>query len=149
MKIIGYLLAFLSLLATAFVALAAANKSHDLASELSKLLAQLGGDGGHQLDVLGKKMDLPSPGRLNAGALIGAIGGVAAFVLLVASFAKKAWVGGLAALTIACAAISAAIYPHIETGPGDGAAPRLLAVIAIGLAVLGSLGAALAARERR
>ncbi|HEY1818254.1 MAG TPA: hypothetical protein VGG74_38195 [Kofleriaceae bacterium] len=147
MKILGILLALISLLATAFLALAAANKSHSLAHDLSQLMGQLGG--GHELDVLGKKMELPSTGRLNAGALIGAIGGITALVLLVAAFVKKQWVGGLATLTIACAAISAAIYPHIETGPGDGAAPRLLAVIAIGLAVLGSLGAALAARDRR
>jgi hypothetical protein len=145
MKLLGFILAILLLLATAFVTLAAANKSHHLASDIATITGQLGGA---DLDVLGKKLDLPSPMRLNIAALIGALGGIASLILLVAAFAKKSWVGAFSVITIGCAAITAALYPHIETGPADGAAPRTLALIAIGLAAVGALGAWLAARRR-
>jgi hypothetical protein len=146
MKLLGYILAILFTLVTAFVTLAAANKSHHLATDIATITSQLGGS---DLKLLGKTIDLPSTLRLNAGALIGALGGLAALVLLVGAFAKKRWVGGVSAITIGCAALTAAIYPHIDTGPADGAAPRLLAVIAIGLSAMAALGAYLATRPSR
>ncbi len=47
------------------------------------------------------------------------------------------------------AALSAAVYPYVETGPLDGAAPRSLALVTIGLAVVGGLGALLAAQPKK
>src|SRR5580704_19326532 len=138
MKILGFILALLMLASTAFVTLAAANKSHHLASDLAAVTAGLDAS---DLKLVDKTIGIPSTGRLNAGALVGALGGLAALVLLVAAFVKKEWVGALSALTIACAAISAAIYPHVPTGPADGAAPRMLALVAIALGALGALGA--------
>jgi hypothetical protein len=143
MKLLGFTLAILLLLATAFVTLAAANKSHHLASELSAVMALLGDHADSA-----KAADIPSPLRLNIAALIGALGGVASLILLVAAFAKKSWVGALSVMTIGCAAITAALYPYIPTGPADGAAPRTLALVAIGLAVVGAFGAWLATRRR-
>ncbi|HEX4451589.1 MAG TPA: hypothetical protein VH143_11995 [Kofleriaceae bacterium] len=146
MKLLGFILAILLLLATAFVTLAAANKSHHLASDIATIAGQLGGgDSG----ALAKQLDLPSPMRLNVAALIGALGGIASLILLIAAFAKKSWVGALSVLTIGCAAITAALYPHIETGAGDGAAPRPMALIAIGLAAVGALGAYMATKRDR
>jgi hypothetical protein len=145
MKPLGYILAILMLLATAFVTLAAANKSHHLASDLATITGQLGGA---DAAVLGKKLDLPSTMRLNIAALIGALGGIASLIRLIAAFAKKSWIGALSVITLGCAAITAALYPHIETGPADGAAPRPMALVAIGLAALGALGAWMATRRR-
>ena len=145
MKALGIIFGLLLLASTVFVTLAAANKSHHLASDLAAVTQGLTAD---QLKEAKAAVDLPSGTRLNAGALVGAIGGLAAFVLLVAMFAKKNWVAGLGGLTVACAALSAAIYPHIETGPMDGAAPRSLALIAIGLGAVGALCAVLAAKPR-
>jgi hypothetical protein len=148
MKVLGFILAFLMLASTAFVGLAAANKSHDAAKAISEITKGMSAD---DLKVLSKAGDvpaLPSSRRLNAGALVGGLGGLAAIVLLIAAFVKKDWVKGLGVVTVACAALSAAIYPYIPTGPTDGAAPRPMAVIAIVLAVLGALGALLAARPK-
>lgn len=145
MKPLGIVFGLLLLLATSFVTLAAANKSHHLASDLAEVTRGLSAD---QLKAVSGSVDLPSGTRLNAGALVGAIGGLAAFVLLIAMVAKKDSVKGLGGLTVACAALSAAIYPHVETGPADGAAPRLLAMVAIGLAAVGALCAMLAAKPR-
>jgi hypothetical protein len=145
MKILGIILAVLMLASTAFVALAAANKSFKLAGDLAKVTEGLTAD---QIKMIEKSGEVPSGGRLKGGAVIGGLGGLAAIVLLIAAFAKKQWVKGLAGATVACAAISAVVYPYVKTGPLDGAAPRSLAFVAIGLAVVGALGAWLAARPK-
>jgi len=144
MKILGIILAVLMLAGTAFVDLAAANKAHKLANDIASLTQGLGAD---EAKMLAKEADIPSTGRLNGGALVGGLGGLAAIVLLVAAFAKKSWVKGLGGATVAAAALSAAVYPYIKTGPLDGAAPRTLALVAIGLSAVGALGAMLAARK--
>jgi hypothetical protein len=147
MKILGFILAFLMLAGTAFVTLAAANKSHKLASDLAEVTKGMSAD---ELAAVskGSGMEIPSTGRLNGGAVVGGLGGLAAIVLLIAAFAKKQWVKGLGAVTVGAAALSAAIYPHVQTGPMDGAAPRTLALIAIGLSIVGAGGALLAARPK-
>ena len=145
MKILGIILAILMLAGTAFVSLAAANKSHKLAGDISELTKGLSDA---QLAAVAKEAGMPSSGRLNGGAVVGGLGGLAALVLLIAAFAKKDWVKGLGGATVAAAAISAVIYPYVKTGPMDGAAPRTLAFIAIGLAVVGAGGALLAAKPK-
>jgi len=145
MKILGIILAVLMLAGTAFVGLAAANKSHKLASDLKEVTKGLSAD---QMKLVAKSTEIPSAGRLDAGAVVGGLGGLAALVLLVAAFAKKSWVKGLAGVTVGCAAVSAVIYPHVQTGPIDGAAPRSLALVAIVLSLVGALGAWLAARPK-
>jgi hypothetical protein len=145
MKILGFILAVLMLAGTAFVTLAAANKAHKLAGDLATATQGLSAD---ELKLLSKEVgDVPSTGRLNGGAVVGGLGGLAAIVLLIAAFAKKQWVTALGGVTVACAALSAVIYPYVKTGPLDGAAPRSLALVAIALAVVGAGGALLAARK--
>lgn len=145
MKILGFILAVLMLAGTAFVTLAAANKSHKLAGDVSEITKSLSSE---ELAMVSKNADIPSTGRLNGGAVVGGLGGLAAIVLLIAAFAKKQWVGALAAVTVGCAALSAAIYPHVQTGPMDGAAPRSLALVAIVLSIVGAGGALLASRPK-
>ena len=145
MKIIGIILGILFLASTAFTDLAAANKSHKLASQISELTQGLSGE---EAKLLSKEVDVPSTGRLNGGALVGAIGGLAAIVLLVAMFAKKSWAAGLAGAAVACTALSAALYPYVKTGPLDGAAPRSLALVAIVLAAIGAAGALVTSKAK-
>ncbi len=147
MKILGYILAVLLLASTAFVALAAANKSHKLASDLAEVTKGMSDE---MKTAISKEAGeaLPSGGRLNGGAVVGGIGGLAALVLLIAAFAKKDKVKVLGGITVACAALSAVIYPYVKTGPMDGAAPRTLALIAIVLAIIGAGGALLATRPK-
>jgi hypothetical protein len=145
MKILGIILAVLMLAGTAFVDLAAANKSHKLAGQISELTSGLTAE---QQKMVSKSADVPSSGRLNGGAGLGVIGGLAALVLLIATFAKKDWVKMLAAVTVGATAISAIIYPYVHTGPMDGAAPRPLALIGLALAVVGAGGAFIATRQK-
>ena len=146
MKILGIVLAILMLAGTAFVTLAAANKSHKLASDVAEITKGLSAD---QLEAISKGAgDIPSTGRLNGGAVVGGLGGLAALVLLVSVFAKKQWVKGLAVVTVGAAALSAIVYPYVKTGPMDGAAPRTLALVAIVLSIVGAGGALLAARPK-
>jgi hypothetical protein len=63
------------------------------------------------------------------------------------TFARRSWTLGFAVAAVAVTAISAAIYPHVATGPHDGLAPRVQALFATGLVVLGAFGALLAARR--
>ena len=145
MKILGFILAVLMLAGTAFVGLAAANKSHKLAGDVAEITKGLTDA---QLEQIGSKAGIPSTGRLNGGAVVGGLGGLAAIVLLIAAFAKKSWVTGLAVVTVGATALSALIYPYVQTGPMDGAAPRSLALVGIALAVVGAGGALLASRPK-
>ena len=150
MKILGYILAVLLLLGTAFVTLAAANKSHKLAGDVGQLSDMMKGLSDAQKAQLEDKTGgIPSAGRLNGGAVVGGIGGLAALVLLIAAFAKKSAVKTLAAVTVGCAVLSAIIYPYVQTGPMDGAAPRSLALVAIGLSIVGAGGAFLASQPKK
>lgn len=148
MKIVAIIFGLLALLVTSFVALAAANKSHKLAGDLAQVEKLTKGMSAQEQAAFEKETGgIPSSGRLNGGAVVGAIGGLAAFVLLIAMFAKKDWAKVLAAVTVGAAVLSAAVYPHIETGPMDGAAPRTLAIVAIIAGAIGAACATFAARR--
>jgi hypothetical protein len=138
MKIVAIIVSVLMLLGTAFVALAAANKAHKFAGDISELTHSMSDA---EKAAVAKEADLPSTGRLNGGAIVGGLGGLAAIVLLVAAFAKKAWVNGLVGATVGCALVSTILYPYIATGPADGAAPRTLAIAAIVMSALGGAAA--------
>ena len=91
--------------------------------------------------------ELPSSGMLKFGSIVGLLGAAAAAALLVLTFAKKNLVLYAAGAAVGLALISAVLYPHIPTGPTDGLAPRPQALLAAGLAAVGSLGAWLASRK--
>lgn len=145
MKILGIILALLMLAATAFVNLAAANKSHKLAGDIAEVTK---GASPAELALIKKAAGIPSTGRLNGGAVVGGLGGLAAIVLFIAAFVKKDAVKTIAGVAVAFTAASALIYPYVKTGPMDGAAPRSLALVAIALVVLGAVGALLAAKPK-
>jgi hypothetical protein len=148
MKIVAIIVAVLMLLATTFVALAAANKSHKLAGDVAQVEKLTKGMSAQEQAAFDKEVGgIPSSGRLNLGAIVGGLGGLAAFVLLVVMFAKKSWAKGLAGATFGAAALSAIIYPYVQTGPMDGAAPRSLAIVAIVLSAIGAACATFAARR--
>ena len=148
MKIVAIIFALLTLLSTSFIALAAANKSHKLAGDVSKVMEMTKGMSAAERASFDKEVGgIPSTGRLNGGAVVGGLGGLAAFVLLIAMFAKKEWAKGLAGAVVGGAVLSALIYPHVQTGPMDGAAPRSLALVAIVLGVIGAVCATFAARK--
>jgi hypothetical protein len=90
---------------------------------------------------------IPSAGRLNSGGIVAIIGALAAFALLVVTFAKKSLVPMLAVGAVGLTAVSAAIYPYVRTGPLDGMAPRMQAIVALVLVVIGAAGAMLAAKK--
>ncbi len=149
MKILGYVLAVLLLVSTAFVGLMGARKAHKLAGDLAQVSEMMKGMSAQQRAALEAKAGgIPSPGRLDGAAAVGAIGGLAALALLVAAFAKKSAVKLLAVVTVGATALSAILYPYIQTGPLDGAAPRPMALVGIVLAIIGAGGAMLASRER-
>lgn len=148
MKIVAIIFAVLTLLSTSFIALAAANKSHKLAGDVAKVMELTKGMSADERAAFDKEAGgIPSTGRLNGGALVGGLGGLAAFVLLIAMFAKKEWAKGLAGAVVGAAVLSAVIYPHVQTGPMDGAAPRSLALVAIVLGAIGAACASFAARR--
>lgn len=149
MKILGYILAVLLLLSTAFVDLMGARKAHKLAGDLAQVTELTKGMSAEQKAAFDAKVgDVPSAGRLNGAAAVGAIGGLAALALLVAAFAKKSAVRMFAVVTVGATALSALLYPFVPTGPMDGAAPRPMALVAIVLAIIGAGGALLASREK-
>ncbi len=149
MKILGYVLAVLLLLSTAFVGLMGARKAHKLAGDLAQVSEMMKGMSDAQKSAIEDKAGgIPSAGRLNGAAAVGAIGGLAALALLIAAFAKKSSVKTLAVVTVGATALSAILYPYIQTGPMDGAAPRPMALIGIVLAIIGAGGAMLASREK-
>jgi hypothetical protein len=143
MKILGLILAVLMLSGSAFVGIVGANKAREAANDINQVTASLTDA---QKAELGD--NVPSTGRLNFGSLIGFLGGIAAAGLLAVAFAKKPLVPTLAAAAVLLTVLSIAIFPHIETGPMDGMAPRTQAIVAAVLAAVGALGAMLAARQR-
>jgi len=145
MKIIGIILALLMLSGSALVGITGANKSRDAAKAISALTEGLSDDEKAEVAKLG---DVPSSGRLKFGALVAILGAVAAGALLVATFAKKHLVGGLGAAAIAVTALSALVYPHVDTGPMSGLAPRSQALVATVLAIAGTVGAIMASRRK-
>jgi hypothetical protein len=150
MKILGYILAALLLLSTAFVGLMGARKAHKLAGDLAEVSEMTKGMSDAQKAAFEEKVGgIPSSGRLNGAAAVGALGGLAALVLLIAAFVKKPAVKSLAIVTVGATALSAILYPYIQTGPMDGAAPRPMALVAIVLAIIGAGGALLASREKK
>jgi hypothetical protein len=150
MKIVAIIFAVLTLLATSFVALAAANKAHKLAGDVAQVEKLTQGMSAQERAAFDKEVGgIPSSGRLNGGAVVGGLGGLAAFVLLIAMFAKKSAAKALAGVTFGAAALSALIYPHVQTGPMDGAAPRSLAIAAIVMGAIGAACAAYVARENK
>jgi hypothetical protein len=150
MKIVAIILAVLTLLSTSFIALAAANKAHKLAGDVAKVMEMTKGMSAEERAAMDKEVGgIPSTGRLNGGAAVGGLGGLAAFVLLIAMFAKKDWAKGLAGATFGAAVLSAIVYPYVQTGPLDGAAPRSLAIVAIVLSAIGAACAAFAARPKK
>lgn len=146
MKILGLILAFLMLLGSALLSGTAAHKAKHLAVEVHELTSTMSAA---DRAALGSAVDVPSEGRLKSGAIAGWLAALVAIVLLGAAFAKRSAVPALAALAVAIAAASAVIYPHVQTGPLDGWAPRMQALIATVLAVVGAGGALLAAARRR
>ncbi|HTL38410.1 MAG TPA: hypothetical protein VL326_35010 [Kofleriaceae bacterium] len=148
MKIVAIIFAVLTLLATSFVALAAANKAHKLAGDVAQVEKMTKGMSAQERASFDKEVGgIPSSGRLNGGAVVGGLGGLAAFVLLIAMFAKKDWAKGLAGATFGAALLSALVYPHVQTGPMDGAAPRSLAIACIVMGAIGAACATFAARK--
>jgi len=145
MKILGIILAVLMLAGTVFIDLTAANKAHDAAKLISQANELLGDS---HLKGASKELEMPSSGRLNAGAGLCLIGGLGALVLLIVTFAKKNLVKVVSAVTIGATALAAIIFPAIETGARDGLAPRPQALIGLVLAVIGAGGAFLASRQK-
>jgi len=143
MKILGLILAVLMLSASAFVGIVGANKARQAASEINQVTA---GMTDAQKAELGN--NVPSAGRLNFGGIVGFLGAIAAAGLLAITFVRKPLVPKLAAAAVVLTALSIAIFPHIETGPMDGMAPRTQAIVAAVLAAVGALGAMLASRQR-
>lgn len=149
MKILGLILAVLMLAGTAFIDLTAANKAHKAATDIAKVNEMLGDSGMKGMKGASKELgDLPSPGRLNAGAGLCVIGGLGAIVLLISAFAKKQWVKAIAGATVGATALAAIIYPYVPTGPLEGMAPRPQALLGLVLAVIGAGGALLASRQK-
>lgn len=146
MKILGIILAVLMLAGSAFVSIAGARKAKHLASEIHELTSTMSSK---DKAALSSAVEVPSQGRLNTGAIAGWIAALAALALLIGAFAKKSAVPALAALAIGIAAASAVIFPHVQTGPMDGMAPRVQALVATVLAVIGAGGALLAARKAK
>jgi len=148
MKIVAIIFAVLTLLITSFVALAGANKAHKLAGDVAQVEKMTKGMSAQERASFDKEVGgIPSSGRLNGGAVVGGLGGLAAFVLLIAMFAKKEWAKGLAGAAFGAAVLSALVYPHVQTGPMDGAAPRSLAIAAIIFSAVGAACATFAARR--
>jgi hypothetical protein len=145
MKILGIILALLMLSGSALVGVTGAHKSRDAAKAISALTEGLTDA---ERDEVAKLGDMPSSGRLTFGAILGIVGAIGAAALLVATFAKKHLVAGLGAAAVIVTAMSAAIYPHIETGPTQGMAPRSQAMLATVLALVGVVGAVLASRRK-
>jgi hypothetical protein len=140
MKILGIILAVLFLVGSAFVGITGSNKARKSANQISELTDALGSDV--------SLPDVPSAGRLKVGGIVGLVAGIGSLVLLVAAFAKRSAVPGLAGLVLSLSLVAALLYPHIETGPLDGMAPGPQAFVALVLAVIGAGGALLAARKK-
>jgi hypothetical protein len=144
MKILGLVLAVLMLLGSAAVSVLGARKANHFKDQLSELTAGMSAD---QLAAISKEADIPSTGRMGAGAIVGFLSAATALALLVVAFAKKKAVPLLAVLAIAAVGLSALLYPHIDTGPLDGLAPRMQAFVAGVLTLIGAGGAMLAAKK--
>jgi len=142
MKILGIVLAFLMLSGSVFVGLAATNKGFDFGKKVSQLTE---GMDSQQKAAITKEVG--SPSRFKAGGVLGILGALGCAAMLVIMFVKKPWVLKVAIGTLVLCAIAAVVYPGIETGPTDGMAPRPQMLLALGLAVVGSAGAWLAARN--
>src|SRR5205823_9234284 len=123
MKIVGILLALVFLATSAFVGIVGSNKARKASTEITQLTDALGSN--VQLPD-----DLPSPGRLKVGALVGLVAGIGALVLLVVTFANKSAVPGLAGIVLSLSLLAALLYPYLETGEHDGMAPRPQALVA-------------------
>ncbi len=144
MKILGLVLAVLMLLGSAAVSVLGARKATQFRAQISELTAGMTDD---QIAAISKEADIPSAGRMRAGTIAGYLGAAAAVLLLVLAFAKKRAVPVVAALSLVLIALSAALYPHIDTGPLDGLAPRVQALVAGVLGLIGAAGALLAAKK--
>ena len=145
MKILGIILAVLFLTSSAFVGIVGSNKARKLSHDISELTKGMSPE--MKAAMQKEAGDIPSTGRLSGGGVVAIVGGLAALALLVMAFVKKDLVGKAAVAVVALGALSAIIYPHVDTGPMDGMAPRTQAVVATVLAIIGALGAWLAARK--
>ena len=137
MKIAGIILAVLMLLGAAFVGGAGSNKSLDLSKEIagvSDVLSEA------QIEAAG----IPSAGRLKFGGIVGILGALSAFVLLVVSFVRKDKVLVVAGAMMAFSILAIILYPSVPTGGADGLAPRPQAMLAAALALVGVGGALMA-----
>jgi len=145
MKILGFVLAVLMLLGAASVGALGARKSHALTKDLDALTDGMTAD---QKAELAKQADMPSSGRLKVGSLVGILGALAAFALLVATFAKPAAVRKIAGAAVGLTVVSALAYPSVPTGPMDGMPPRTQAIVALVFLAIGVGGALLATMRR-
>ena len=147
MKIVILVFAALLLVGSAFVGIVGANKARHLGQQMSELTGKMS-DAEKELVEKQAGESIPSSGKLNAGAIVGYIGGLAAAVLLLVSFAKRELVGKVGPVAVVVTAVAAAIYPHVTTGPMEGMAPRPQALVAAALALVGFGLAMLAARKK-
>lgn len=141
MKVLGIVLAVLMLSLSTLVGLLGSSKSFELGGQIAEVTEGLTDQ---QKEAIAS--ELPSVGRLEAGGVLSALGGLAAVALLVFTFVKKPLVTGAAAATVALCALAILVYPTVPTGPMDGMAPRTQAMVAAAMALLGAGGALLARR---
>lgn len=137
MKIAGIILALLMLLGSAFVGAAGSNKSMDLGDDLAKITD---GFSDTQLEEAG----LPSISRLKYGGIVGYLAALVAVGLLVVMFVKKDKIVHVAGAGLGLCILAVILYPGFEAGPNAGMAPRMQAIVAGALLLVGAAGAMMA-----
>jgi len=131
MKIAMLLLALLLCAGALFVDLADTNKSFELAGELNELLDGMPEEA--RAAIAKEAGGIPSPGRLKAGGFLSLLAALGSVLVLVFAFTKKHLLGKVIGFALGVAALSALVYPTVATGPHDGAAPRVLALVGLGI----------------
>jgi hypothetical protein len=145
MRIIGIVLAIVMLVSALGVDLLAASKTHHLAKQIDTLTEGMTAD---QKAEIASASGAPSTGRLKGGMAVSVFAALAAIVLLVSTFKKKAPHMKIASATLGLTLLGILVYPSFPTGEGEGMAPRPMMILALVLAAIGALGTWLANRRR-
>jgi hypothetical protein len=132
-KIVGIILAAMMLFSAVYVGVTGSSKSMDLGDNVVSISGSLSEA---EMDAAG----LPSAGRLRFGGIISILAALSALTLLVVTLVSKEKIPTVAIATLALSLLAVALYPTFENGPPADMAPRVQALVATALALLGAAG---------
>ena len=139
MKLAGIVLAALMLFSAVYVGVTGSSKSMDLGDNVVSISGSLSDS---EMEAAG----LPSAGRLRFGGIISILAALSSLALLVVTLVRKEKIPTMAIATLALSLLAVALYPTFENGPPADMAPRVQALLAAALALVGAAGSMMVKR---